>query len=57
LRVFNILGEEVATLVDEVEEAGQRSVHFDGLGLASGVYFYRLSTGGYVQMKKAVLVR
>jgi hypothetical protein len=42
LKVFNILGQEVATLVNGEQAPGRRSLRFDGEGLASGVYFYRL---------------
>ncbi|MGB5873209.1 MAG: T9SS type A sorting domain-containing protein, partial [Bacteroidota bacterium] len=57
LRVFNVLGEDVATLVDEVQGAGHRSVDFVGAGLPSGVYLYRLNAGGFVETKKMSLVR
>ncbi|MBI1804013.1 MAG: T9SS type A sorting domain-containing protein [Ignavibacteriae bacterium] len=47
LRIFNILGEEVATIVNEFQEAGNKSVNFNAIKqshlLASGVYFYRLT--------------
>ena len=57
LTVFNTLGQHVATLVDAVEDAGFHNVRFDGSGVASGVYLYRLRAGGYVEVKKLVLVR
>ena len=57
LTVFNTLGQQVATLVNETEEAGYHSVRFDGRGLASGVYFYRLSSGEYVATKRLLLIR
>jgi len=57
LKVFNLLGQEVATLVNEVKSAGRYEVQFDGAGLSSGVYFYRLVAGGYSSMKKLVLLR
>jgi hypothetical protein len=57
LRVFNVLGEEVATLVDGVEEAGFRSVGFDALGLGSGVYFYRLRAGGFAMTRKLLVLK
>jgi hypothetical protein len=57
LSVFNTLGQEVATLVNEIEEAGNHEVRFDGSGLASGVYFYRMRAGEYVQTRKLLLLR
>ena len=57
LRVFDMLGREISTLMDGVEEPGYRSVRWDASGVASGVYFYRLSAGQYVDMKKLLLLR
>jgi len=57
LKVFNILGEEVTTLVDAFQEAGTQTSAFDASGLPSGVYFYRLTAGGFVETRKMVLVR
>lgn len=57
LAVFNTLGQQVATLVNENEEAGYHDVRFDGSGVASGVYFYRLIAGEYVATKKFVILR
>jgi hypothetical protein len=57
LTIFNILGQQVATLVNETHEAGFHYVKFDGSGLASGVYFYRLQAGEYVASKRLILVR
>jgi hypothetical protein len=57
LKVFDLLGREVATLVDEVQGSGFKSVEFDASGLASGVYFYRLSAGGFVATKKLMVIR
>jgi photosystem II stability/assembly factor-like uncharacterized protein len=57
LRIFNVLGQEVATLVNEIQEAGFRSVRFDGSGLPSGVYFCRFRASNFVQTQKLVLVR
>lgn len=57
LRVFDVLGREVALLVNEVQSPGTHSVEFSATGLASGVYFYRLESGGFVETKRLVLLR
>jgi hypothetical protein len=57
LALFNILGEEVRTLVSEREEAGYKSVSFDGSTFPSGVYFYRINAGTFTAVKRMVLVR
>jgi hypothetical protein len=57
LKVYDILGSEVATLVNEQKEAGYYKLTFDGAGLASGPYFFRLSTNDFVQIKKMILTK
>ena len=57
LSVFNTLGQRVSTLVDDVEDAGYHDVRFDGMGLASGVYFYRLQAKDFVATKKLLLTK
>jgi hypothetical protein len=57
LSVYNTLGQQVAILVNGEMEAGYREVTFNANGLASGVYFYRLTAGGFAQARKLVLVR
>ncbi|MFQ5582980.1 MAG: T9SS type A sorting domain-containing protein [Calditrichia bacterium] len=57
LKVFDILGREVATLVEEQQKAGDYSVMFYAGNLASGMYFYRLESGGFIQTRKMLLVR
>ena len=57
LKVYDVLGREVATLVDTRESAGIYSVSFDGSNLASGVYFYRLQAGNFSDMKKLTLLK
>jgi hypothetical protein len=57
LRVFDPLGREVATLVNEKMTPGYYTRVFDGSELASGVYLYRLQANGYVQTKKLLLTK
>jgi hypothetical protein len=57
LRVFDLVGREVATLADGYEAAGHHSVRFDGGGLASGVYIYRLETDGFAATKRMLLIK
>jgi photosystem II stability/assembly factor-like uncharacterized protein len=57
LSVYDMLGREVAVLVNERRDAGVHEVTFDGSNLASGVYFYRLQAGALVQSRKLVLLR
>jgi hypothetical protein len=62
LEIYNILGQKVATLVDEAQEAGYKSVRWDctnqsGGRVASGLYFYRLKAGDSVQKKKMIVLR
>ena len=57
LKVFDLLGREVATLVDERKPAGAYRISFDGSGLASGVYLYRLATAGLVQTRRMMLLK
>jgi glucuronoarabinoxylan endo-1,4-beta-xylanase len=52
-----MLGREVEVLVNERREAGVHEVKFDGAGLSSGVYFYRLTAGSFVQTRKLLLLR
>jgi photosystem II stability/assembly factor-like uncharacterized protein len=57
LTVHDLLGREVAVLVDEVQAPGRHEVTFDARGLASGMYMYRLQSGSLVETKRMVLVR
>jgi hypothetical protein len=57
LAVYNTLGQQVATLVQGQQEAGSNEVKFDGSAMASGVYFYRLQTGTFVDTRKLLLLR
>jgi hypothetical protein len=57
LKLFNILGQEVLTLVNEEQKAGYKSVEWNALNFASGVYFYRLQAGDFVSSKKLLLLK
>jgi hypothetical protein len=57
LKVYDILGKEIATLVNENKEAGNYSVDFNAAELPSGVYIYQLSTAGFTQIKKMILTK
>ncbi len=57
LKVYNALGQEVATLVNGVKSANTYNVQFDASGLASGIYIYQLKTGNNISSKKMVLMK
>jgi hypothetical protein len=57
LSVLNALGQSVATLVNENQEAGYHTAEFNGSGLASGVYFYRLQAGEFEKGRRLVLLK
>jgi len=57
LKVFNLLGEEVITLVNEMQSAGTHTVLFNGSGFPSGIYLCRLQAGSFVETKKMVLLK
>lgn len=57
LKVFNLLGQEVATVVNGVKTAGVHKVNFDASELTSGVYFYTIKSGEFVSTKKMILLK
>ncbi|RQW81948.1 MAG: T9SS C-terminal target domain-containing protein [Geobacter sp.] len=57
LKIFNILGDEVAVLVNEEKEQGVYDITFNATGLSSGMYLYKLQAGSFVETKKMVLLR
>ena len=57
LKVYNVLGQEVANLVDEPKEAGYHRVSWEASGMASGVYFYRLTAGDFRATRRMVLMK
>jgi len=57
LKMYDILGKEVATLVNEVKSPGTYEVQFDASHLASGIYFYKLTAGNFTSVKKLILMK
>jgi beta-glucosidase-like glycosyl hydrolase len=57
LKVYDVLGNEIATLVNEQKAPGNYSVEFDGSKYSSGIYFYRLQSGSFTATKKLILVK
>ncbi|MBK9333765.1 MAG: M28 family peptidase [Ignavibacteria bacterium] len=57
LKVFDVLGKEVAVIVNEKQSPGTYEVEFDGSGLTSGVYFYRLTSGEFTDTKRMMLIQ
>jgi beta-glucanase (GH16 family) len=57
LKIFNVLGKEISTLVNKDKPAGIYQVNFDASNLPSGVYFYKLSAGNFVETKKMILLK
>lgn len=57
IRIFNVWGQEVTTIFDKKVEAGVHQVEFNASHLASGLYFYKLETAGFVQMKKMIILK
>jgi hypothetical protein len=57
LAVYDLLGREVAVLVDERKAPGSHEVSFNAAGLASGIYFYRLQSGSQTLSRKMVILR
>ena len=57
LKIYNMLGEEVATLVNGEKNAGNYIINFNGNNLASGTYIYRLTAGNRIMTKKMILLK
>jgi hypothetical protein len=55
--VYDILGREVTTLVNETKEAGNYSLDFNAVSLSGGIYFYKLTAGTFTQAKQMMLVK
>jgi hypothetical protein len=57
LKVYDVLGEKIATLVNEEKPAGTYEINFNASALTSGVYFYTLDAGSFIETKKMILLR
>jgi len=57
LTIYDILGRQVATLVNAKNEPGEHSISWNALSVPSGVYFYRIVAGSFVQTKKMMLMK
>jgi len=57
IKVYDVLGKEVATFVNEEKPIGSYEVEFDGSALTSGIYFYQLKTDTYIETRKMVLLK
>jgi hypothetical protein len=57
LKIFDILGREVFTLIDSEQRAGSYEIQFDGINLNSGVYFYTLTMGDFIETRKMTLIK
>jgi len=57
LKVYDVLGNEVATLENEEKSAGEYEIEFDGSNLTSGIYFYKLQSGSFVETKRMLLLK
>lgn len=57
LRVYDVLGRAVGTLINEKRDAGEHSIEWDAANLPSGVYYYRLMAGGKIETRKAILMK
>ncbi len=57
MKVYDVLGKEIKTLVNEKKSAGNYKIEFDGSGLNSGLYIYRLEAGNFVSVRKMLLLK
>jgi hypothetical protein len=57
IKVYNILGEEISTIVNEKKGAGNYNIYFNGIGLPSGIYFYRIQAGDFSETRKMILLK
>ena len=57
LKIYDILGNEIATLINEEQKPGDYEVNFNAGNLNSGIYMYKLQAGDYINVKKMILIK
>jgi hypothetical protein len=57
MEIWSARGQKVAVLVDEAQQAGYKAVRWDSKALASGIYFYHLQAGDFIETRKMILLR
>jgi hypothetical protein len=57
LKVYNILGVEISSIINEVKTAGNYSIRYDAKNIPSGIYFYELKTGNFRDVKKMIFLK
>ncbi|MCW9066479.1 MAG: T9SS type A sorting domain-containing protein, partial [Ignavibacteriaceae bacterium] len=57
LKIYNVLGKELVTLIDEEKAAGNYEIKFESKGFSSGIYFYKMQAGNFEESKKMILLR
>jgi hypothetical protein len=57
INVYNVIGELIKTLVNQYQEAGIYKVNFDARDLSNGIYFYKIQSGNFVEIKKMLLLK
>ena len=57
LKIYDVLGREIKVLVNDIMTPGKHTVKFDGTGLSSGIYFYKITAGNYSDIKRMLLIK
>ncbi|MEO8664197.1 MAG: T9SS type A sorting domain-containing protein [Ignavibacteria bacterium] len=57
IKVYTVLGDEVATLINEIQQPGSHSVTFNGTDLSSGIYYYKIKSGNFEEVKRMILIK
>jgi hypothetical protein len=57
IKVYDVLGNEITTLVNDIQSAGTYKVSFDAKNLSTGVYFYRISAGNFQEIRKMIFLK